>query len=178
MAAMLAAAVVTAGVTSFAVLMVMVVTVNIGIVAQISAEQCVHRCVSVPADTAVELDARLGQSCLRTAADASANQSVHAVLHQEACQCAVTAAVGINNFRMSDFAVRNFIKLELFGMAEMLKDLTVFIGNCNFHNGFSFATFIGFFCVGSLRPAAAAAVGCLLSSADTVVSMFISVPLL
>ena len=81
MAAMPTAAVVTAGVTSLAVLMVMVVTVNIGIVAQISAEQCVHRCVSVPADTAVELDARFGQSCLRTAADASTNQSVHAVLH-------------------------------------------------------------------------------------------------
>ena len=42
-----------------------------------------------------------------------------AVLHQEACQCAVTAAVGINNFRMRDFAVRRFIKLELFGVAEM-----------------------------------------------------------
>ena len=81
MAAMLAAAVVTAGVTSLAVLMVMVVTVNIGIVAQISAEQCVHRCVSVPADTAVELDAGIGECCLRTAADASANQSVHTVLH-------------------------------------------------------------------------------------------------
>ena len=53
MAAMLAAAVVTAGVTFLAVLMVMVVTVNIGIVAQISAEQCAHRRVSVPADTAV-----------------------------------------------------------------------------------------------------------------------------
>ena len=121
MAAMLAAAVVTAGVTSLAVRMVMVVTVNIGIVVQTSAEQSLHRCVSVPADTAVELDARFGQSCLRTAADASANQSVHALLHQEACQCAVTAAVGINNFRMRDFAVRRFIKLELFGVAEMLK---------------------------------------------------------
>ena len=29
--------------------------------------------------------------------------------------------VGINNFHMSDFAVHSFIKLELFGMAEMLK---------------------------------------------------------
>ena len=133
MAAMLAAAVVTAGVTSFAVLMVMVVTVNIGIVAQISAEQCAHRRVSVPADTAVELDARFGQSCLRTAADASANQSVHAVLHQEACQCAVTAAVGINDFRMDDFAVHSFIKLEMFGVAEMLKDLTVFKRFDRFH---------------------------------------------
>ena len=118
---MLAAAVVTAGVTSLAVFMVMVVTVNIGIVAQISAEQCAHRCVSVPADTAVELDARFGECCLRTAADASANQSVHAVLHQESCQCAVTAAVGVNDFRMSDFAVRSFIKLELLGVTEMLK---------------------------------------------------------
>ena len=121
MAAMIAAAVVTAGVTSLAVRMVMVVTVNIGIVVQTSAEQSLLRCVSVPADTAVELDARFGQSCLRTAADASANQSVHAVLHQEACQCAVTAAVGVNDFRMSDFAVRSFIKLELLGVTEMLK---------------------------------------------------------
>ena len=138
---MLAAAVVTAGVTSLAVLMIMVVTVNIGIVAQISVEQCAHRSISVPADTAVELDARFGQSCLRTAADASANQSVHAVLYQEACQCAVTAAVGVNDFRMSDFAVHSFIKLELLGVTKMLKDLTVFIGNCNFHNGISFASF-------------------------------------
>ena len=119
---MLAAAVVTAGVTSLAVLMIMVVTVNIGIVAQTSVEQCAHRRVSVPADTAVELDARFGECCLRTAADASANQSVHAVLHQEACQCAVTAAVGVNDFRMSDFAVHSFIKLELLGVTEMLKD--------------------------------------------------------
>ena len=118
---MLAAAVVTAGVTSFAVFVVMVVTVNTGIVAQIPVEQCAHRRVSVPADTAVELDARFGQSCLRTAADASANQSVHALLHQEACQCAVTTAIGVNDFRMSDFAVRSFIKLELLGVTEMLK---------------------------------------------------------
>ena len=170
MAAMLAAAVVTAGVPILAVRMVTVVTVNIGVVAQTSAEQSVHRCVSVPADTAVELDARFGQSCLRTAADASANQSVHTVLHQEACQCAVTAAVGINNFRMDDFTVRSFINLELFSVAEMLKNLAVFIGNCNFHNGISSAIFVGFFCGASLHPAAAAAVGCLLSSADAVVS--------
>ena len=118
---MLAAAVVTAGVASLSVRTVMVITVHIGVVAQISAKQCAHRRVSVPADTAVELDARFGQSCLRTAADASANQSVHAVLHQESCQCAVTAAVGVNDFRMDDFAVRSFIKLELLGVTEMLK---------------------------------------------------------
>ena len=85
MAAMFTAAVVTAGVTFLAMLVVMVITVNIGVVAQTSAEQCVHRSVNVPADTAVELDTCFGECCLCTAADASANQSVHAVLHQEAC---------------------------------------------------------------------------------------------
>ena len=48
---MLAAAVVTAGVTFLAVLVVMVVTVNIGIVAQISVEQCAHRRISVPVNS-------------------------------------------------------------------------------------------------------------------------------
>jgi len=66
----------------------------------------------------------------------------------------LAAAVGVNDFRMNDFAVRSFIKLEMFGVAEMPKNLTVFIGNCNFHNEISFAFFFEFFCVGSLHPAA------------------------
>ena len=169
MAAMLTAAVVTAGVTACAVLMVVVVAVNIGIIAQISAEQCVHRCVSFSADTAVELDARFGQRCLRSAADAAADQRIHAVLHQKARQGTMAAAVGINDFRMNDLAIRSFIKLKLLGVAEMLENLTIFIGDCNFHNGISFAFFVGFFCVGSLHPAAAATVGRLLSAADAVV---------
>ena len=53
----------------------------------------------------------------------------------------IVLAVGINNLRMRDFAVRSFINLELFSVAEMLKNLTVFIGNCNFHNGISFTIF-------------------------------------
>ena len=61
MAAMFTAAVVTAGVTFLAMLVVMVITVNIGVVAQTSAEECVHRSVSVPADTAVELDTCFGE---------------------------------------------------------------------------------------------------------------------
>ena len=91
------------------------------------------------------------------------------MLHQEACQRAVTAAVGINNFRMNDLAILSFIKLKLFGVSEMLKNLPVFIGNCNFHDGISLLIFICFFCIGFLRPAAAATVGCLLSAADAVV---------
>ena len=138
MAAVLAAAVVTAGVTSLAVLMVMVVTVNIGIVAQTSVEQCAHRRISVPADTAVELDARFGECCLRTAADASANQSVHTVLHQEACQCAVTASIGIDYFGTYNLVICNVIDLECFCVSKVLKNFSIFISNCNLHNDISF----------------------------------------
>ena len=168
-AAMLSAAVAAAGVTSLAMLVVVVVTVNIGIIAQISAEQCVHRRVSFPADTAIELNSRFGQCCLGTAADATADQSVHAVLHQEACQCAVTAAVGIHNFRMEDLALRSLINLELLGVTEMLKNLAVFVGNCNFHLEISFVIVI-FFCIGFWSPTAATALGRLLPSADAVAS--------
>ena len=93
---MIAAAVVTAGVTSLAVLMIMVVTVNIGIVAQISAEQCAHRCVSVPADTAVELDARLRKSHLCATADTSADENVSADDRQKSRKCSVSLTFGIN----------------------------------------------------------------------------------
>ena len=78
---MLTAAMVAAGVTACAVLMVMVVTVNIGIVTQVIAEQGVYSCICITLNAAVELDARFGECCLRTSTDASANQSVHTVLH-------------------------------------------------------------------------------------------------
>ena len=168
-AAMLSAAVAAAGVTARTVLVVVVVAVNIGIIAQIAAEQCAHRRVSFSADTAIELDSRFGQSCLGTAADAAANQRVHAVLHQEARQCAVTAAVGIHNFRMEDLALRSLINLKLLSVAEMLKNLAVFVGNCNFHHGISFVIVI-FFRIGFWRPTAATALGRLLASANAVAS--------
>ena len=90
---MLAAAVVTAAVTSLAVLMIMVVTVNIGIVAQTSVEQCAHRRVSVSADTAVELDARFGQCRLCTAADASADQYIDLVTGKKSGKSTVSNTI-------------------------------------------------------------------------------------
>ena len=93
------------------------------------------------ADAAVELDTGLRQCHLGTAADAAADQGIHALLHQEARQRAVAAAVGVHHFLPDDLAVRHFIDLELLRVAEVLENLTVFIGNCNFHNGISFASF-------------------------------------
>ena len=107
------AAVVAAVVVALAVLVVMVVAVDIGIIAEVSDLQRRDRRVRLTADAAVELDARLCQRGLRAAADAAADQSVHAALHQKARQCAMAAAVGIDHLCADDLAVRYVVELEL-----------------------------------------------------------------
>jgi len=147
--------------------MVVMITADVGIVCKRACQQGVHRRVRLAADAAVELDTGLRQCHLRTAADTAANQGIHAPLHQEASQRAVAAAVGVHHFLPDDLAVRHFIELELLRVAEVLENLTVFIGNCDFHIRFSFLFVIGF--VECPHPAAAAAVRMLLPAADAVI---------
>ena len=45
----------------------------------------------------------------------------------------MTASVCINNAGAEYFFVLNFIEFKLSRVSEMLKNLTIFIGNCNFH---------------------------------------------
>ena len=124
---MIAAAVVTAGVTSLAVLMAMVVTVNIGIVAQISAEQCAHRRVGVPADTAVELDARFGQSCLRTAADAVVSPSdvQRLPVDKTRCDLAPCAFVNLLHGRAGNVHLRGTLLVGLLLQVNQPNDLVL-----------------------------------------------------
>jgi len=75
---------------------------------------------------------------LCAAADAAADERVHAVLHQEARQRAVAAAIGVDHFGGDDPVTVDLIDLELLGVAKVLEDLAVFVGNCNFHVCFSF----------------------------------------
>ena len=45
----------------------------------------------------------------------------------------MTAAIGINNLFSYDLAILRIIQFELFGMSEMLKNLSIFISNCDSH---------------------------------------------
>ena len=54
---------------------------------------------------------------------------------QKSGQSPVTATHGADDDGVFDLFVVNFIDLELFGMTEMLKDLSVLISNCDFHSG-------------------------------------------
>ena len=82
----------------------------------------------------------------------------------------MTAAICIEHFFADDFSVSHFIDLKLFGVTKMLKNLSIFIGNCKFHIQFSFLCVSGLDGVKALRPAASAAVGLFLSGADTVIA--------
>lgn len=132
-----ALAVVAAGM-AFAVALAVVVTVDVGVIAQVAGQQRVHRGVGVPAHTAVEADADPGQGDLCAAADAPADQRIHAALHQKAGQRPVAAAVGVHDLRPADLSVGDLIDLKGLGVAKVLKDLSVFISHCDFHGGFSF----------------------------------------
>ena len=119
-------AVVVATGVAFAVVVV-VVTADIGIVIQLAGDKSQNCRVCAAADTAVELDASLGQSHLGAAANAAADQHVCMEGVQDTCQGAVTAAHGVHNFGRYDLAVKDLIDLKLTRVAKVLEDVAVFI---------------------------------------------------
>ena len=129
---------VAAGVAALTMLVIVVVAADVRVVAEISGQQRMDSRIGITADAAEEPDSRLRQRLLRAAADAAADERVHAVLHQEARQRAVAAAVGIDHFGGDDPVTVDLIDLELLGVAKVLEDLAVCVGNCNFHVCFSF----------------------------------------
>ena len=131
----------TAAVVATGMAFAVVVATDIGIVIQIACQECFHSIVSIAGNAAVELDASLGQSHLSTAADAAADQDVDTAAKEEACQSAVTAAIGIHDFSGNDGAIFNVVNLELLGVTEMLENQLICVSNCNFHgvkNSFGF----------------------------------------
>lgn len=81
--AMMPTSVFSAGMTAFAMLMVMMIAADIGVIAKAAGKQRVHRCIRFAGNPAVELDARFRQSDLCAAAYAAADQDVYALLHRK-----------------------------------------------------------------------------------------------
>ena len=84
--AAMAAAVMTA-------LVVMVCTDGIRVIEQCAVQQRINRRVRAAGNTGIQLDARFCKRRARTAADAAADERIHAVLLQKASQCTVAAAI-------------------------------------------------------------------------------------
>jgi len=78
------------------------------------------------------------KAILRTAADASAYERIHAVIRKQSRQSAVPAAVRIEHGFLYDGILLDFVNLKMLGMPEMLKNLSVFIRYRNFHTNLRF----------------------------------------
>ena len=141
MAAVAAAIVASAAVVTAGMLlsvMVMVIAFCIGVIGKRSSNISSNGIVCISADTTEQLDTCLSKGQLGTAADASADEDVNSQAGKQSCQCAVTASVGVNDLCLYYGIVLDIIHLELCGMAEVLEDLSVFVGYCNFHFTVSF----------------------------------------
>ena len=104
---------------------------------QPARQQILHGLVGAAGDPAVQLDARLGQGCFGAAANAAADEGVHALGLQKARQGPVAGAVGIHYLRGKHPALLSLINFELGRVAEVLEHLAVFIGHCDFHKNSS-----------------------------------------
>ena len=91
-----AAAVISTIMPTFSMLMVVVVALDAGIIAEIVRKIRLDRCIARTADTAVELDARLRKSHLCATADTSADENVSADDRQKSRKCSVSLTFGIN----------------------------------------------------------------------------------
>ena len=127
------AAMVSANMT-FTMMVVVMIALDIGIEFQLSFQECCYCCICVTGNSTIQLNTSLGQCHLCTTANATANQHICVQCRENTGQCAMTAAVGVNNLRSNNCAVLYFVDLKLFGVAEVLEDFTVFVGYCDFHN--------------------------------------------
>ena len=126
--------------TAIPVFMVMVVVIAMGVrvESQRSLRERPCRLVRVSLHAGVELDADVGQRHLRAHADAAANQRVDLGRLQKSGQRSVATPVGINDLRSRKLSVFHIVQLELLGVTEMLKDLSVLISNRDSHCNSSF----------------------------------------
>ena len=117
---------------------VMMITMCIRIIFQITLRESFCCRVRRALNTGIEFYTRIGQRHLRAHADATADQRVNFRCLKESGQRAVSASIGVYYLFSCDPAVLCVIQLELFGMTEMLEDFSVFIGDCDSHTCTSF----------------------------------------
>ena len=139
---LMTAAVLAAGMSLAAMLTVMVTAAHIRIKCKCACDKGVYCLVCAAADSAEKLYSAFLQRHLRTAAYAAAYQHVRLQCRKHACKRTVTGAVCIDYLRLDYFAVLDVVHLEVLGVTEMLKDISVFISYCDSHCVCSFLNFI------------------------------------
>ena len=115
------------------VMLIVMIAYSIGIEGKLTGDICLHSIICTAGNSAEQLDACLCQRYFSAAAYAAAYEDVHMPFAEKACQSTVAAACSLNDFASRYLFVLNLIDLKGFGMTEVLKYISVFIGNSNFH---------------------------------------------
>ena len=136
--ALVTLAVMVAAVVTLTVMVPVMVAVCVGIVGKFSFSKGLCRCVSRALDAAIEPNPCFGQGHLSAHTNTAADQSVHLRRLQDACQRTVAVAVCFNDLLAHNLSFFHVVKLELFGMSEMLEDFSVFKSDCDSHSFGSF----------------------------------------
>ena len=113
--------------------MSMMITMDIRVKAKISCKQCVYRLIRAAGHAAVKPDSRIRQRHLRTCSDSAADQGIHSQIRKQARQSAMTASIGAYYLRFRNLTFFNIIYFKLLRMPKMLKYVSIFICDCNFH---------------------------------------------
>ena len=121
-----------------ALAVVVVVAAHSRVIGQLARQEVTYGCISIALYAAVKGYACTSQCILGTGTDAAANQGVDILLLQEGGQGAVACAIAVKHVGILDGAVFDGINLELAGVAEVLENLSVIIGDCKFHASASF----------------------------------------
>ena len=134
MVVMVMAAIMVMVITAAVTALVMVAAAGIGIICQSVSQESLHGLVCIAHNAAVDLDIRILQRKAGAAADAAANEHIHAKALQKASQGAMAAAVGVHHLGGNHFARLCGIDFKLGGVTKVLEHIAIFVGNCNFHN--------------------------------------------
>ena len=121
------------GMFAAGMLVLMMIAMHIGVELERICKIGVHCAVRAAGYPAEQPDASLPQGSLRSSPNAAADENIHLCTGEKACQRAVALPVGIHNLLLDDLPVFNIIQLKLGGVAEVLKYIAVFIGNCDSH---------------------------------------------
>ena len=120
------------------VMMPVMVTMGVRIIFQRSGGKSPCSFIRRSLYSGVERNARVRERHLSSHTNAAADQGIHFCSLQKAGQRAMAAAVGIYNLFADDFTALDVIQFELFGMSEMLEDLSILIRNRDSHSTCSF----------------------------------------
>ena len=107
------------------------ITFHIRIIDERAFDNAFYCLVRISLNAAEQHDTCLAKSCLRSAADISADEGVNFQGIRKTCKSSMTTSHEIYDLAWYDLFIINILKLKFLGISETQEILSVFISYCN-----------------------------------------------